>query len=307
MIAHWAEVEKQHRAKGPMDATWSRLGDAAGTRTVGANRIEVAPGKLATPPHSHGASEEIFFVLAGSGLSWQDEEVAEVRAGDCIVHVADRHEHTLRGGPDGLDVLVFGTRHPTDYGWLPRSRAIRIGYPWVEGRVDSPWDVEAEVGELEFAEPGARPPNVVNVDEIEGMYGGIARGLAAKAGAELTGLNHLTLPAGETTAPAHIHSAEEEIFVILDGAGTLELTPTPMAREQGREEERHELRAGHVVARPPGGGMAHRFRAGESGMTLLAYGTRDRKDVAFYPESNRLFFRGLGVIVQAEHVGYPED
>jgi hypothetical protein len=36
------------------------------------------------------------------------------------------------------------------------------------------------------------------------------------------------------------------------------------------------LRAGSVVARPPGTGVAHAFRAGEPGMTLLMYGTRDR-------------------------------
>jgi len=33
-VAHWHEVESQHRAKGKMDATWQLLGDAAGTRGV---------------------------------------------------------------------------------------------------------------------------------------------------------------------------------------------------------------------------------------------------------------------------------
>src|SRR5438034_6376388 len=55
----------------------------------------VEPGKLPTPPHSHGASEEIYYVLAGSGLAWQDDAVHEVRAGDCVIHRADEHEHTL--------------------------------------------------------------------------------------------------------------------------------------------------------------------------------------------------------------------
>ena len=128
------------------------------TKGIGVNRVRVEPGRLSTPPHSHGLSEEIFFVLGGSGLSWQDGAVCEVHAGDTLVHLADTEEHTLRGGPDGLDYIVFGTRHPVEYGWLPRSRALRLGYPWVEGRDDDPWDVEAEVGELEFAEPGERPP-----------------------------------------------------------------------------------------------------------------------------------------------------
>ena len=35
-IAHWDDVERHRRAKGEMDATWQRLGKAAGTKGVGA-------------------------------------------------------------------------------------------------------------------------------------------------------------------------------------------------------------------------------------------------------------------------------
>ena len=145
-VAHWDDVEWHRRAKGAMDASWQRLGDAAGTSGVGVNRVRVAPGKLPTPPHSHGASEELYFVLAGSGLAWQDEQVHEVRPRDCVIHRANEQEHTFVGGPEGLEYIVFGTRHPTEIGWLPRSRAIRIGWPWVEGRDDDPWDTEARSG-----------------------------------------------------------------------------------------------------------------------------------------------------------------
>ena len=33
-----------------------RLGDAAGTRAIGVNRVRIEPGRLSTPPHSHAAS-----------------------------------------------------------------------------------------------------------------------------------------------------------------------------------------------------------------------------------------------------------
>ena len=122
-----------------MDATWQAVGNAAGTVTVGVNRVRVEPGKLPTPPHSHGASEELYFVLAGSGLAWQDGDVHEVRPLDCVIHRPDEMEHTFVAGAEGLEYLVFGTRHPTELGWLPRSRAIRLGWPWVEGRDDDPW------------------------------------------------------------------------------------------------------------------------------------------------------------------------
>ena len=115
-IAHWDDVERHRRAKGEMDAEWQRLGAAAGTKGVGVNRVRVAPGRLPTPPHSHGASEEVFFVLGGSGLAWQDEAVHEVRPGDCIVHRANELEHTFIAGPDGLDYLVYGTNFPTEIG-----------------------------------------------------------------------------------------------------------------------------------------------------------------------------------------------
>ena len=126
-VAHWDDLEWRRNAKGEMDAEWQRLGDAAGARAVGLNRVRVAPGRLPTPPHSHGASEEVFYVLSGSGLAWQDGDVHEVRPGDFVVHTADHFEHTFVGGDDGLEYLVYGTRHPTEIGWLPRSRAIRIG------------------------------------------------------------------------------------------------------------------------------------------------------------------------------------
>jgi len=129
VIAHWDEVDGIRRDKPPMCATWQRLGDAAGAQGCGLNRVRIEPGRLSTPPHSHGRSEEIYYVLNGSGLLWQDAAVCAVRAGDTIVQVADHYEHTFKGGPDGLDYLVFGTRHPVEYGWLPRSRAIRLSYP----------------------------------------------------------------------------------------------------------------------------------------------------------------------------------
>jgi len=166
-LAHWDDVEQHHRAKGEMDATWQMLGRAAGTAGVGVNRVRVAPGKLPTPPHSHGASEEIYYVLGGSGLAWQDDQVHEVSAGDCVIHRPDEHEHTFIAGPDGLDFLVFGTRHPTEIGWLPRSRAIRIGWPWVEGRDDDPWDVEAGVPPLAYGDPAPRPDNILNYAGVE--------------------------------------------------------------------------------------------------------------------------------------------
>jgi uncharacterized cupin superfamily protein len=302
-VAHWDEVEGRRVEKGEMAATWQRLGDAAGTASVGVSRIRIEPGRLSTPPHSHSVSEEIFYVLAGSGLSWQDERVHDVRAGDCIVHVADREEHTLRAGEDGLDVLVFGTRHPTELGWLPRSRAIRLGWPWVEGRTDDPWEIEAQAGPLAFGEPAPRPATIVNVDECPDYPEDIhSKELAGTAGSVKAGLNWVELKEGQHTSPPHCHSTEEEVFVVLDGEGVLELWPSPVKEELGVAREDVPIRAGHVVARPPSSRIAHRLTAGPGGMTALVYGTRDFNEVVYFPRSKKLYFRGAGVIVRAEHV-----
>lgn len=304
-VAHWDDVETHHRAKGEMDAGWQLLGRAAGTRAVGVNRVRVEPGKLPTPPHSHGASEEIYFVLAGSGLAWQDGQVHEVRALDCIVQRPREMEHTFVAGRDGLELLVFGTRHPTELGWLPRSGAIRLGRSWVEGRNDDPWDVEATVEALAVGEPAPRPPNIVNVAEVEHeswenrMTGAP---LATHERSDLAGLHWEKIHADRRGTVPHCHSAEEEVFVILGGTATLELWPSP--RDESGVKEETPVRAGHVVARPAGTRVSHSFRAGPDGVTMLTYGTRDVNDICWYPRSNKIFWRGVGVIGRIERLDY---
>jgi uncharacterized cupin superfamily protein len=305
-VAHWDDVESNRNAKGEMDASWQRLGDAAGTQGVGVNRVRVEPGKLPTPPHSHGASEELYFVLAGSGLAWQDGDVHEVRPLDCVIQRADHFEHTFVAGPDGLEYLVFGTRHPTELGWLPRSRAIRFGWPWVEGRDDNPWDVEASLPPLEVGEPKPRPENIKNVSEVElETFANQTFAYFAPPGTtELTGFAWEQLTPGKMGSLPHCHSEEEEVFVILEGDATLHLWPSPVKVERGAEREEHPLRPGHLVARPPGTGVSHFFVAGEEGCTMLVYGTRRPNDMSFFPRSNKIEWRGLGVRGRIEHLEY---
>jgi uncharacterized cupin superfamily protein len=305
-IAHWDEVEWRRRAKGAMDASWQRLGDAAGTAAVGVSRVRVAPGMLPTPPHSHGASEEVYVVLAGSGLAWQDGVVHEVRPLDCVIHRADEHEHTFVAGPDGLEYLVFGTRHATEIGWLPRSRAIRIGWPWVEGRDDDPWDAAAEAEPLAYGEPAPRPENILNVDEVElEEHGAMTTApLATRERSVQAGFHWERLAPGRRGSPPHCHSEEEEIFVVLEGEGTLELRPSPVREARGATSEQIALRPGHLVARPPGTGIAHSFLAGAGGLTMLIYGTRRPNDMAWFPRSSKIYWRGLGVIGRIESLEY---
>jgi len=303
-VAHWDEVEFHRRSKGEMDASWQWLGHAAGTRGVGVNRVRVEPGKLPTPPHSHSASEELYFVLAGSGLAWQDGDAHEVRPLDCVIHRRDELEHTFVAGPDGLEYLVFGTRHPTEFGWLPRSRALRFGRPWAVGRDDDPWEIEATVEPLAVGEPAPRPANILNVDEVdhESWEDRVTTApLATRERSTLAGLHWEQLAAGRRGSVPHCHSVEEEVFVILEGTATLELWPRAGA---AGEVEETQLRAGHVVARPAGTRVSHSFRAGPDGVTMLIYGTREPNDICWYPRSQKIFWRGVGVIGRIETLDY---
>jgi len=48
------------------------------------------------------------------------------------------------------------------------------------------------------------------------------------------------------------------------------------------------------------------FEAGTDGLTMLIYGTRKPNDMAWYPRSNKIFFRGLGVVVRVEPLDYSD-
>jgi uncharacterized cupin superfamily protein len=308
-LVHWDDVERFRRAAGEMDATWQALGDAAGVTRCGVHRVRVAPGKLPTPPHEHLRSEEVFFVLGGSGLLWQDGAVHELRPNDCVIHRARTMAHTLIAGPDGLDYLVFGTRERTEAGWLQRSGAVRIGPVWVQGRDDDPWAVEETVAPLEVGEPQPRPTNVVNVDEVEleeWADKAVTAPLATRERSDLAGFHWERLNPGRMGSSPHVHSAEEEVFVILEGSATLFLDPAPLRAERGARAEEHALRPGHVVVRPPGTGIAHSFRAGGDGCTMLIYGTRDTNDMAYMLRSQKIFFRGLGLLARVEPLAYSD-
>src|SRR5436305_1322373 len=68
----------------------------------------------------------------------------------------------------------------------------------------------------------------------------------------------------------------------------------------------HPLRRGHVGARPPATRVPHSFRAGDSPLTFLAYGTREPNDIAWYPRSNKISFRGIGLMARLEALEYSD-
>ena len=157
-VAHWDDVEPYRRESGHIAGNWCDLGRAAGSVAVGLKRILVDPGKWSTPAHAEGAEEEIFFVLGGSGLSWQDGEVFEVGEGDGLVHLPEQHAHTLRAGPDGLDVLAYGQRKTQGNTVLPRAGVAWMHPSWVDVGGPQPLGARGRRGRARgrrrFATPG---------------------------------------------------------------------------------------------------------------------------------------------------------
>ena len=299
-IANLYESRTGELAFGHIKGVWRDLGREVGTRTVGLRRIEIAEGCFSTPAHEHGVEEEIFFVLGGEGLLWQDGETYAVGEADFMVHRPKRGPHTLRAGSGGLDVLVFGQRADGALTALPRA-GIAWSFPrWVElGEGDTPFAREAAAGAPDCPPPAERPRNVVALNDVPAIFDGRARRGGKAAGAVATGLNHVVLPSGGKGAPAHCHSLQEELFVVLDGGGVLELFS---GGDQSPEE--HPLRPGDVVSRPAGTGVAHAFSPGADGLTYLAYGTREPNDMCFYPESGRVSLRGLGIALRSPEIDY---
>ncbi len=291
-------------------AWWTDLGRAAGSVDVGLRLMEVDAGKLSVPLHIHSREEEIVFVLDGSGYSWQGESKHPIAPGDCVVYRNDDAAHALEAGDGGLKALVFGTRERSDISYLPRTGRGHVVRFWFDMTWDDP--PEEDVTETPRLDE-ARPGTILHVEDAEADYEGEVGKwvlLARQAGAVRTGLNWGRLEAGRSGASPHCHSADEELFVILEGGGMLELWPSP-ALAKTHEREEHELRAGQVISRPPSTGISHFFRAGAAGMTFLVYGTRRPNDVCYYPRSNKIYWRGLGLIARLEPLDYddgePED
>jgi uncharacterized cupin superfamily protein len=221
----------------------------AGTTGIGVFRKDLGPEERLRPAPRE--DEEIVYVLSGAGVTREGDAVGE---GHCLVRLAGELAHGLVAGPSGMEVLSFSAR---------------------AGRL--PTDGSGQTIHLGDVDP-------VTFDKDE--YGCVDRDLGRAAGSVHAGLVHLVVEVDKLNCPPHCHSAEEELFVVLDGEGACLLG-----------DEEHPMRRGSVVGRPPGTGVAHAFRGP---LTLLAYGTRDTNDVCYYPRTKKIHWRGLGVAARID-------
>ena len=103
--------------------------------------------------------------------------------------------------------------------------------------------------------------------------------IGARVGAQKLGYNLTVLPPGKCAFPLHSHRVNEEMFFVVEGSGEIRIGG-----------ERHPIRAGDVIACPPGGPeSAHQIinTAPSGELKYLAVSTRMYPEVAEYPDSGK--------------------
>ncbi|HEU4975590.1 MAG TPA: cupin domain-containing protein [Baekduia sp.] len=300
-VVHWDDVPAAERRAGHMAGRWRDLARAAGAIRAGVLLGELEPHAASSPAHVHADEEELFYVLEGSGFSWQDGRTYAVGAGDVLLHRVREAAHTLIAGDAGLTYLVFGPRAIQNLTWLPRAGVMWVGPRWLPADVEHPYVAEAAAGPPQLTPPEPRPATIAALEDVppsethRGTVRRKVRGIGDALGAEATGMRHVRVAPGGRSSLHHCHSAEEELFVVLGGAGAVRLG-----------DDRFDVRRGSVVARPAGSGVAHSFEAGEAGLELLGWSLDDPNDMIHYPDSGTIFLRGLGVVGRLEPADYWE-
>ena len=101
----------------------------------------------------------------------------------------------------------------------------------------------------------------------------LARGTAAiKLGASVD-----VLAPGKRGCPYHLHHAQEEAFIVLEGRGALRVAG-----------EMLELKAGDVAFLPPGPDYPHQIvNTSDAPLKYLSISTQERPEICEYPDSGK--------------------
>ena len=145
------------------------------------------------------------------------------------------------------------------------------------------------------ADPAARLRQqlIRNIDQVAlhreyrpPLYDSLCGSVSAGTAARKLGAGIDSLAPGQRGCPYHFHHAQEEMFVILDGQGTLRVAGALLA-----------LRAGDVVFIPPGPDYPHQIiNTSAAPMKYLSISTQERPDVCEYPDSDKINVSGTGQV-----------
>ena len=133
--------------------------------------------------------------------------------------------------------------------------------------------------------------NVINIDEVSwaprtgpGRFDSRRAEVGLLIGARKLGYQLIEIEAGKICVPLHGHTAEEELYIVLEGAATIRFP---------RGE--FPIRKGDFIALPVGDHGAHSIRNDTNDQCIvLALANIDPSDCCFYPDSDKLLFaRGV--------------
>ena len=109
------------------------------------------------------------------------------------------------------------------------------------------------------------------------LYESLGARLASGTAAQKLGASIDTLAPGKQSCPYHFHHVQEEMFVVLEGAGTLRVAG-----------ELLPLRAGDVVFIPPGPAYPHHIlNTSNAPLKYLGISTRESPEICEYPDSGK--------------------
>jgi uncharacterized cupin superfamily protein len=146
------------------------------------------------------------------------------------------------------------------------------------------------------------PRPILNVDALEYRPWGHGErfearvgDIAAKIGAQKLGYNVTVVPPGKRAYPAHSHRVNEEMFYIIEGQGELRVG-----------NERYPVRAGDIIACPPGGPeTAHQIvNTSRADIRYLSVSTMLLPEIVDYPDSNKF---GVRYALPPDEKGQPRS
>lgn len=109
------------------------------------------------------------------------------------------------------------------------------------------------------------------------LYDSLTARLAAGTAARKLGASVDTVAPGMRSCPYHFHHAQEEMFVILEGSGTLRVAGQMLP-----------LRAGDIAFVPPGPAFPHQIiNTSAAPLKYLSISTRETPEIVEYPDSNK--------------------
>jgi uncharacterized cupin superfamily protein len=135
------------------------------------------------------------------------------------------------------------------------------------------------------------------------LYDGACSGTVAgpRAGTVATklGAGIDIVPPGKRACPYHFHYAQEEMFVVLEGEGTLRVAG-----------EMLPIRKGDVIGIPPGPEYPHQIiNTSDAPLTYLSISTQELPEVCEYPDSRKYvaFARVKGTLLEGGRMHRPDS